>query len=145
MGSPTTACPAWPFPREVEALFPFGKNDGDSKVSLSNVPPEQAIVQRERYHFTLPRTGSSEPEPQLGSPHPAALPATDLPSDAPSKQLANTYPLGTEQPWWTFCHTEEKMAAPAQLLCHPRKTEGHSKQKNRLSCPDFYLATSATT
>lgn len=68
----------------------------------------------------------------------AALPAIDMPYDAPSKKLPNTYPLVTEQPWLTFCHIEEKMAAPALLLCHPRKTEGHSKQKNSgLSGPDF--------
>lgn len=49
------------------------------------------------------------------------LPDTTLWLFLPSKGLANTYLLVTEQPWSTFGHTEEKKAAPALLLCHPRK------------------------
>ena len=70
-----------------------------------------------------------EPGSQLKNhrEHLSLLPDTPLWFLVPSNGLANTYLLVTGQPWWTFGHTEEKKAAPALLLYHPRKTGGQSK------------------
>lgn len=75
---------------------------------------------------------------QNGARFPAkeSLGASDLTSRHPSlfflsiQRAVDTYPLATEQPSLTFDHTEEKKAAPVLLLCHPRKTGGHSKLRS---------------
>lgn len=139
----------------LRSRFPLAGNDGDSRCHCLISPRTSYTPVRrmgELFHQPNQRKPWAEPsrrepgsQPKNHCEHLSLLPDTPLWCLFPTKGLASTYLLATGQPWSTFGHTEERKAAPALLLYHPRKKRGHCKLRTVGWTTRFYFTTPAAT